>query len=154
TATVTFQPTAIHSILGNSYTGFFGILAGPPGQPGAYGVLTLANIGSQTVNPGQEFQVMFTNVCCDPTCTTAAPSNASPPNTFSMEILISSPNSTDIGVTPQPQFTAQFLNSNNQVNTETVQNAQRTNSQFSYIPGINLAATPATRYFFLNGVPT
>jgi len=142
---VTFQPIAFNSSLGSAYTGFFGILAGPPGQPGKFGVVTLSNAGSQTVAPGQAFQVSFTQVCWDPTCTAAAPAGAVP-NMFGVQLLMLSPSVPDLNVTPNPLLTIQFLNGT-QVTVEETSNARPTPGlNASYIPGISLGATPAGRY--------
>ena len=142
---VTFHPTAFNSSLGSAYTGYFGLLAGPPGQPGAFGVVTLSNAGDQTVPPGQAFQVSFTQVCWDPTCTTPAPAGAVG-NMFSLQLTILSPSVPDLNVTPNPLLTIQFLNGT-QVTVEETSNARPTPGRnVSYIPGISLGATPAGRY--------
>ena len=144
---VTFQPVAFNSSLGSAYTGYFGLLAGPPGQPGLYGVSTLSSAGSSVVNPGQSFQVLITQVCWDPTCTAAAPAGAVG-NMFSVQFLILSPNPSDLNVTPNPLLTIQFLNGN-QVTFEEVGNARGIPGlNTSYIPGISLGAAPAGRYVY------
>jgi hypothetical protein len=145
---VTFQVTAFGSSLGSAYTGYFGLLSGPPGQPGAFGVVTLSNAGATTVAPGQAVQFLITQVCFDPTCTvTPPPPPAGPvPNMFSAQLLMLSPNPADLNVTPNPLLTIQFL-SGNQVTVEETSNARGIpGSPVSYIPGISLGATPAARY--------
>jgi hypothetical protein len=152
TGPITFQPTSLNSSLGTTYTGFFGIVTGTPGQPGAFGVTTLANIGSVTVAPGQQQQFLITQVCWDPTCTTAAPAGAVP-NMFSIQVDMVSPNPGDISLTPNPQLTVQFLKGA-QVTFEASESALRSNSLFSYIPNVNLGATPAGRYVFTGAAVT
>jgi hypothetical protein len=149
---ITFQVTALNSSLGSSYTGFFGFLTGAAGQPGSFGVTTLANAGGVTVMPGQQQQFLITQVCWDPTCTSAAPAGAVP-NMFSIQVNATSPNPADITLTPNPQLTVQFL-SGTQVTFEASESAQRSNSLFSYVPNINLGATPAGRYVFTGAAVT
>ena len=66
---------------------------------------------------------------------------------FSIQADMVSPNPADITTTPTPQLTVHFLNGN-QVTFEASENAQRSNSLFSYVPNVNLGATPAGRYVF------
>jgi len=142
---VTFQVTAFGSSLGSAYAGYLGLLSGPPGQPGAFGVNTISDVTPTTVSPGQAVQFLISQVCWDPTCTAAAPTGAVP-NMFSAPLLILSPNPADLNITPNPQLTIQFLNGN-QVTVEETSNARSTPGlNASYIPGINLGATPAGRY--------
>ena len=91
-------------------------------------------------------------VCWDPTCTSAAPAGAVP-NMFSMQFILSSPNPTDLTLTPTPQVTLQYLNGG-QVTFEEREGAVRSNSLFSIIPGIKLGATPGGRYVFTGGAVT
>jgi hypothetical protein len=142
---VSFQFTALNSSLGSAYTGYLGILVGTPGQPGSFGVLTLSNLTTTVVIPGQVIQFLVTKVCFDSLCTAAPPAGAVP-NMFSMQLLVLSPNPSDLDITPNPQLTIQFLNGN-QVTVEEVGNARPTPGQnSSYIPGISLGATPEGRY--------
>ena len=143
---VTFQVTALNSSLGSVYAGYFGIVVSPPGQPDKFDVLTLSDAVGVTVNPGQTFQVAITQVCFDLTCETAAPAGAVP-NMFSVQLLMLSPNSSDLDVTPNPQLTIQFLNGS-QVTFEETSNARPGGPPVSYLPGINLGATPAGRYVY------
>ncbi len=64
---------------------------------------------------------------------------------FSMQFIELSPNPADLMLTPPPQMTVQFLNGN-QVTFEETETAQVTGTKNSYIPGINIGATPAGRY--------
>jgi hypothetical protein len=144
---VTFQVTALNSSLGSAYTGYFGIVVSPLGQPDKFDVLTLSDAVGVTVNPGQTFQVSITQVCFDLTCATAAPAGAVA-NMFSAQLSMLSPNSSDLDVTPNPQLTIQFLHGS-QVSVEETSNARPTpGSPVSYVPGINLGATPAGRYVY------
>lgn len=149
---INFEVTGLSSSLGSAYTGYFGILVGAPGQPGSYGVQTLADLISNTsdnnnqIYPATSNSVLITQVCWDPTCTTAAPANANP-DMFSMQIIAQSPFSSDIALGPNPLLTIQFVNGS-QVTWQETESAGRTNSAFDYIPGINLGATPATRYVY------
>jgi hypothetical protein len=123
------------------------------GQPGG-GVLTLTDIVAGApeaigqVPPGALIQFQITKVCWDPTCTAPAPAGAVP-NMFGLQSIMSSPNNTDIGITPSPQGTIQFLNGN-QITFETQVSAARMNAPNVIIPGISIGATPASRYV-LNG---
>jgi hypothetical protein len=140
---VTFQVTAFNSSLGNNYTGYFGIMVGVPGQPGST-IVTVANAQPTVVSPGQAMQFLIAKVCFDPTCTAAAPAGAVA-NMFSVQLVMLSPISTDLDVTPNPQLTIQFLNGS-QVTLEETANARPSGPPVSYLPGINLGATPAGRY--------
>jgi len=142
---VTFQVTAFNSSLGSAYTGYLGIKVGAPGQPGST-VVTLSNANPTTVNPGQAVQFLITQVCFDPTCTAVAPAGAVG-NMFSAQLVMLSPNSSDLDVTPNPQLTIQFLNGS-QVTFEETSNARPGGPPVSYLPGINLGATPAGRYVY------
>lgn len=65
---------------------------------------------------------------------------------FSAQLLLLSPNPSDLDVTPNPRLTIQFLNGT-QVTVEETSNARATPGlNASYIPGISLGATPAGRY--------
>jgi hypothetical protein len=143
---VTFQLTALNSSLGSAYTGYLGILTGVPGQPGKFGVVTLSSANPTVVNPGQAWQFLITQVCFDPTCTAGAPAGAVG-NMFSAQLVMLSPNSSDLDVTPNPQLTIQFLNGS-QVTFEETSNARPGGPPVSYLPGINLGATPAGRYVY------
>jgi hypothetical protein len=111
---IDFEVTALISSLGSAYTGYFGFKGNQPGNPGS-AILTLADIvagGPNSiglVDPGQETQFLITQVCWDPTCTSAAPAGAVP-NMFSVQFSASSPISSDISLTPNPMLTVQFLN--------------------------------------------
>ena len=143
---VTFQVTAFSSSLGSAYTGFFGIMTSIPGQPGTV-IVTASNANPTVVNPGQAVQFLITQVCFDPACTAAAPAGAVP-NMFSTQLLILSPNPSDLDVTPNPQLTIQFLNGN-QVTFEETGNARPIPGRnISLIPGISLGATAAGRYVY------
>lgn len=149
---INFEVTGLSSSLGSAYTGYFGILLGAPGQPGSVGVLTLADLISATSNnnnqvyPGNSSPALITQVCWDPTCTAPAPAGAAA-NMFSLQITAQSPVSADIALGPNPLLTIQFVNGS-QVTWQETETAVRSNSAFDYIPGINLGATPATRYVY------
>jgi len=66
---------------------------------------------------------------------------------FSIQFSQSSPNSTDLSLTPSPMLTIQFL-SGNRVTFEETESATQSNSPYSFIPGINLGATPEGRYVY------
>jgi hypothetical protein len=149
TGPVSFQITALNSSLGSSYNGYFGIKASSLDGTGTAGPFTLSDIiafGPDIVSPGETSANLITQVCWDPTCTSAAPAGAMP-NMLSAQVLISAPNTTDIN-TNDLQLTVRFLTADGRVNLETQETALRTNSQYSIIPGINLGATPAGRYVF------
>jgi hypothetical protein len=94
-------------------------------------------------------QFLITKVCFDPTCTAAAPAGAVA-NMFSVQLAMLSPISADLDVTPNPQLTIQFLNGS-QVTFEETANARPSGPPVSYLPGINLGATPAGRYVHRRG---
>jgi hypothetical protein len=144
---VTFLFTSLSSSQGSAYTGFLAVMAGEIGK-GCCQVFTLPNPNANpTVSPGQAKQILITQVCFDPACTAAAPAGAVG-NMFSTQLLILSPNSSDLDVTPNPQLTIQFLNGN-QVTFEETSNARGVPGlNASYIPGISLGATPAGRYVY------
>lgn len=150
---VRFEITALSSSLGSAYTGYFGIMAGAPGQPGqVFALADILNNQPGNVGPGQQKQFVVTQVCFDPTCTAVPPAAFTGPNLsnmFSMQFVMSSPNPADIQATPNPLLTIQFLNGS-QVTFEEQENAQRRDAPFAIIPGISLGATPAGRYV-LNG---
>jgi hypothetical protein len=145
---VNFHITALSSMLGSAYTGYFGIKVLDPQAPGGQ-LITLADIlaGNDIgdVSPGQAQQFSVTQVCWDPTCTSAPPTGAVP-NMFSMQIVLSSPNSADINPN-LVQMAVRFLNGA-QVTFEEQETAVPGNAPFSLIPGINLGATPAGRYVY------
>jgi hypothetical protein len=142
---VDIEVTGLSSNLGSNYTGYFGIMADTPGQPGS-AIVTLSDIiagGASaigSVSPGQLIISQITKVCWDPTCTAVAPSGAVP-NMFSRQFSLTSPNPLDINPN-DVQLTARFLNGS-QVNVQEQEPALHTNSQYSIIPGINIGATPA-----------
>jgi hypothetical protein len=146
---VDFEITGLSSSLGTSYTGYLGIMASGVGQPGGK-VVTLSDIVASgpnsigPVHPGQLIQFQIAQVCWDPTCTQAAPANAVP-IMFGLQLVMSSPVSGDLDVTPAPRANIQFL-SGSRVTFETQVAAQASNSLFSIIPGISIGATPAGRY--------
>jgi hypothetical protein len=142
---VTFQATAFNSSLGNAYAGYFGLLVGQPGSVQT-NLVTISQATPTVVNPGQAVEFLILQVCFDPTCTAAAPAGAVP-NMFSVQLLMLSPVSSDLDVTPNPQLTVQFL-SGNQVTFEEAETARHGGALNSYIPGINLGATPAGRYVY------
>ena len=148
TGPVTFQVTALTSSLGSSYSGYFGIKISSLDGTQTQGPFTLSDIISDPdiISPGQMSQTRITQVCWDPTCTSAAPGGAMP-NMFSVQFLISTPNTADINLNDL-QLTVRFLTADGRVNLETQETALRTNSPYSIIPGINLGATPAGRYVF------
>jgi len=149
---IDFEVTALNSSLGSAYTGYFGFKGNQPGNPGS-AILTLADIvagGPNSiglVDPGQETQFLITQVCWDPTCTSAAPAGAVP-NMFSVQFSASSPISSDISLTPNPMLTVQFLNGSGGVTFEETETSVRSDSPYTLIPGINLGAAPAGRYVY------
>jgi hypothetical protein len=146
---VTFQITGVNSSLGSTYTGYFGLKFGSLDGTQNYGPFTLSEIvalGPDIRSPGEINQTLITQVCWDPTCTSAAPAGAMP-NMFSLQLLISTPITTDINLN-DVQLTVRFLTADGRVNLETQETALRTNSAYSIIPGINLGATPEARYVF------
>jgi len=146
---VTFQVNALNSSLGSSYTGYFGVKISSLDGTQTEGPFTISDIlagGPDVLSPGEMQQTFITQVCWDPTCTSPAPAGAIP-NMFSIQILISTPNTGDINLNDL-QLTVRFLTADGRVNLETQETALRTNSPFSIIPGINLGATPAKRYVF------
>ena len=150
---VTFHIIGLSSSLGTAYTGYFGIRVGTPGQSDSQ-VVTLADITTgapgdiNEIFPGQGYTAAATQVCWDPTCTSPAPSGAVP-NMFSLEFVISSPNTLDINFN-DIQGTVQFLNGSGQVTFETTESSVIAMSGYTIIPGVNIGATPATRYV-MNG---
>lgn len=142
---IDFQVTALNSSLGSAYTGYFGFMVDIPGLGSQIVSFSDINSGGGTlVMPGQEMQFLIRKVCWDPTCTSAAPADAVP-NMFSLQFLELSPEPADISLTPSPLLTVHFLNGS-QVTVGVTERAERANSIYSYIPGINLGATPAVRY--------
>jgi hypothetical protein len=144
---IDFQVTALNSSLGNAYTGYFGFMVDIPGLGSQ--VVSFSDISSgdgTLVMPGQAMRFLIRQLCWDPTCAAAAPAGAVP-NMFSLQFMALSPNPTDISLTPSPLLTVHFLNGS-QVALGVTERAERANSPYSYIPGINLGATPATRYVY------
>jgi hypothetical protein len=140
-----FEVTGLSSSLGNSYTGYLGLMVSGIGQPGGT-ILTLSDVAHSIgqVHPGQLIQFQITQVCWDPTCTQAAPAKAVP-IMFGVQFIISSPVSGDLDITPSPRANIQFL-SGTRVTFETQVVAQASNSLYSIIPGISIGATPSGRY--------
>jgi hypothetical protein len=64
---------------------------------------------------------------------------------FSIQWKMSSPNASDIAITPGPMLTVRFLN-DSKVTFEETENSVRSNAPFSIISGVSLGATPAGRY--------
>ena len=149
---VDFEVTSLRPTLGNAYSGYFGIKVGDLGDPDHQIVVTAADVAPGApasigaVPPGSLQQVAITQVCWDPTCTSPAPTGAVP-NAFTVQFSMSSPNPSDISLTPSPRLTIQFLNGT-QVTWQENENALRSNSLYDIIPGISLGATEATRYVF------
>jgi hypothetical protein len=148
---VDIEVTGLNSNLGSSYTGYFGFKGNLVGQTQS-GILTLSNIvagGDNSIGlvpPRSLTMFQITQVCWDPTCTAAAPAGAVP-NMFSMQLTLSSPNTTDINPN-EVQLTARFLDGSGHVTSQEQEPALHTNSPVSIIPGVNLGATPATRYVY------
>lgn len=150
---VTFHVVGLSSSLGSSYTGYFGFRGGGTGSSNSH-ILTLADITTGApgdigqIAPGQGFSSTVTQVCWDPTCTSPAPSGAIP-NMFSMQVLISTPVTTDINPN-DIQGTVQFLNGSGEVTFETTESSIFGFSHYTIVPGVNIGATPAVRYV-MNG---
>lgn len=144
---VNFHITGLSSSLGSAYTGYFGIVVKAPNIPGGQVQVTLADIlaGNDIGNlvPGEEKRFSITQVCWDAACAAAPPTGAVP-NMFSMQIVLSSPNSADINGN-FVQMAVRFLNGS-QVTFEEQETAIPGNAPFSIIPGVNMGATPAGRY--------
>lgn len=137
---------ALRSNLGNNYTGYIGVRASTPGQPGVT-VLTPENAPHTVLAPGKTFQMQITEVCWDPSCRATAPAGAVG-NMVSIQEMISSTTPADINLA-SVQLTVQFI-SGSQVTFQQVESAQLPGPNVSYIPGINIGSTPAGRYI-LNG---
>lgn len=135
---------ALYSNLGNSYTGFIGMMVNTPGQAGV-NVLTAENSVPATLAPGQMFQILVTQVCWDPTCRAVAPAGAVP-NMVSVQELLSSTTPADVNLA-SVQLTVQFV-SGNQVTFQQTEMSQQPGPNISYIPGINIGSTPAGRYVY------
>ena len=148
---VDIEVTGMNSSLGSTYTGYFGFMGNEVGKPEQSGILTLSDIvagASQAIGmvpPGHGTQFQVTQVCWDPTCTTAAPAGAVP-NMFSLQLLFSSPNPGDVNPN-DVQLDVRFLNGS-QVTFEEQESALHANAPFRVVPNINLGATPATRYVY------
>jgi hypothetical protein len=139
---VTFTLTSLNSSLGSSYTGFFGLMATGAGGSGS----AVITGGSQVVlSPGQTAGEYMVQVCWSPSCRAAAPANAVP-NMFSLQGTISSPSPADVALASL-QLTAQFVNGS-QVSFQESETGQLPGPNVSYIPGINIGATPAGRYVY------
>src|SRR6201999_2112523 len=99
--------------------------------------LTLSDIvagGASSIGqvpPGGGFQSQITQVCWDPTCTSAAPAGAVS-NMMSVQLTMSSPNTTDLNAA-FIQLTVRFLNGS-QVTFEEQETGLHTNSQYDIIP--------------------
>lgn len=151
TGPVDVEVTNMKSSLGDSYTGYLGFVSGEPGANGSVQV-TLADIlpgapGSiGSIFPGTGGQFLLTKVCWDPTCTAAAPAGAVP-NMLSFQLTLSSPVTTDINPNGL-QIVIQFLDANNQVTFEEQEFPSRSDPAYSIIPGVNMGATPASRYVY------
>ena len=113
---------------------------------GPFTLSEIVALGPDILSPGEINQTLITQVCWDPTCTSAAPAGAMP-NMLSLQLLISTPITTDINLN-DVQLTVRFLTADGRVNLQTQETALRTNSAYSIIPGINLGATPEGRYVF------
>lgn len=146
---VIFHITALTSSLGTAYTGYLGLqVVVAPGQPAQ--ILTLNDIKEgapgdiNAIFPGQGFSTAATNLCWDPTCTSAPPSGANP-TMFSLQFIMLSPFAEDLARTPFPQGTIQFLNGT-QVTFEETESAKSGAAANSYVPGVNIGAALANRY--------
>src|SRR5207249_960539 len=106
------------SSLGSAYTGYLGVkVSTADGIP--IGTFSLADIiasGADVNVPGRLRQVVITQVCWDPTCTSAPPAGAMP-NMVSVQVQVSSPNTADV-VLNDVTATVRFL-SNGRVTFET-----------------------------------
>jgi hypothetical protein len=145
---VIFHVTALTSSLGTAYTGYLGVKINSPGRPPQIVTLNDIKAGApgdiNAIPPGQGFQTVVSEVCWDPTCTSAAPNGANP-TMFSLQFIVESPNPNDLDRTSAPQMTIQFLNGNH-VSFEETESAKIGGARNSYIPGVNIGATPAGRY--------
>lgn len=151
---VNFQVTALHSNLGSSYAGYLGLKVRDVDGTDIAGPLTLSEIlsfGGDTVSPGEQGQVVITEVCWDPTCTSPEPAG-SVPNMFSVQVLISTPNTADINQN-EVQLVVRFR-PNGPVTWQTQETGIRRNPIYTIFPGINLGATPADRYVYTDGALT
>ena len=152
TGPVEIEVTNMKSSLGNSYSGYLGFIGGNVGQPPITTPDTLADIvagGNDSIGqvpPGAAFQFYISKVCWDPTCTAAAPAGAVP-NMLSLQLSFSSPVTTDIN-TNGVQLIIQFLDANGQVTFEEQEFPTRSNPQYSIVPGVDIGATPASRYVY------
>ncbi len=150
TGPITYHITGMSSSLGTAYSGYLGFKGKQPGDPGTV-QLTLSDIVAGAANDigslpaGSDLQFIVAQVCWDPTCTASAPGNAVG-NMLSFQVVIESPNSNDLNITPNPTSTIQFLNNDGTVNLEGIENAQRSNSVNTIFPNMNMGATAATRY--------
>jgi hypothetical protein len=126
-------------------------MGGQPGQAGHVVTLKDVQAGGPAaiglIYPGQGGQFEIRQVCWDPSCSAPAPAGAVP-NMVSIQFSLSSPNPTDLNITPGPMLTVKFLNASQQVTWEGIEPSTRSDSPYSIIPGINLGATPDGRYVF------
>lgn len=141
---VTINIKALNSNLGNSYTGFLGVMVGTPGQAGS-SVLTADSSVPAILLPGKAFQLVMTQVCWDPTCRAAAPPGAVA-NMVSVQEILSSTVASDINLV-SVQLTAQFLNGS-QVTFQESELFGLPGPNVSYIPNINIGSFPGTRYVY------
>jgi hypothetical protein len=135
---------ALYSNLGNSYTGYLGIMTSVPGQAGV-NVLTAENSIPTILLPGHTFQILATRVCWDPACSAPAPAGAIP-NMVSVQELLSSTVPADVNLA-SVQLTVQFV-SGNQVTFQQTEMSQQPGPNISYIPAVNIGSTPAGRYVY------
>jgi hypothetical protein len=144
---VSFQVTAFNSNLGNNYQGYLGIKVSNVDGSQTEGPFAISDIAGDpdVVFPGEQSQILITQICWDPTCTSPAPAGAVP-NMFSAQVLISSPVSADINPN-EVQLTVRFI-TDSRVTFQTQETGIRSNSLYSIIPGINLGATPEGRYVY------
>lgn len=146
TGPVSIYVTGLTSSLGSAYTGYLGLKISDLDGTNVVGPFTLADIiaaGPDVLDPGSIETILVTQVCWDPTCTSAPPAGAIP-NMFSLQVKVSSPNTADVNL----NFvigTVRFL-SNGRVTFEIPEAPLRANAPYSIIPGINLGARPEGRY--------
>jgi hypothetical protein len=143
---VTFQLMALNSSLGSAYTGFLGLNGQRPRKWRERDHYCFER-RQQAQEPGPDATVLVHASVLGSDLHAVAPAGAVP-NMFSAQILMLSPNPADLDITPNPLLTIQFLNGN-QVTFEETGNARGIPGlNTSYIPGINLGATPAGRYVY------
>jgi len=143
-APVTYQFTQINSSLGTSYTGYFGVVASVDTQTSQ--LYTAANTTPIVLSPGEGVIIQVTEVCFDPTCTSAAPSGAVA-NMFSTQIQILAASASDIQKLFTPTLIVRFLSSGIVTQEEQEQGVVGTITKTKYgLASVNEAATAATRY--------